>query len=102
MMAAKARLFGDEETRREILRSANPAEPKALGRRVRGFDRARWEDGSFGVVYVGKTLKFGASSPLQRAPLATEDCTLLEASPMDRIWGIGLAAEDDRALRRAA
>lgn len=101
MMAAKARVFGDDEVRARVLATEDPAEQKALGRKVRGFDSAVWDARSFGVVYLGNALKFGDGSALREALLATAGYTLVEASPFDRIWGIGLAAEDDLALRRA-
>jgi hypothetical protein len=42
MMAAKARLFGDDEMVPEILAASHPREAKALGRKVRGFDDGVW------------------------------------------------------------
>jgi ribA/ribD-fused uncharacterized protein len=102
MMAAKARLFGDHTVRDAILATSDPAEQKALGREVRGFDAERWSEHAFGVVYAGNALKFGAGSPLRQALFDTAGHTLVEASPYDRIWGIGLLASDERALRRAA
>ena len=101
MMAAKARLFGDLAARAAILATSDPAEQQALGRKVRGFDAEQWSEQAFGVVYVGNALKFGAGSPLRQSLLDTAGHTLVEASPHDRIWGIGLLASDERALRRA-
>ena len=100
MMAGKARVFGDEATRARILATEDPAEQKALGRKVSPFDGALWEARSFGVVYLGNALKFGAGEARERL-VETAGYTLVEASPTDTLWGIGFAAEDDRALRRA-
>lgn len=100
MMAAKARVFGDEATRAEILATEDSAEQKSLGRKVIGFDKAVWDARSFGVVYLGNALKF-EDEGRRGVLLATAGCTLVEASPVDRIWGIGLAAEDELAHRRA-
>ncbi|MFD0774939.1 NADAR family protein [Streptomonospora algeriensis] len=97
MMAGKARLFGDESTRTEILAVRTPAEAKDLGRRVRGFDEGRWAAARFDLVVAGSVAKFGQDPALRAYLLGTGERILVEASPRDRIWGIGLAATDDRA-----
>jgi hypothetical protein len=93
MMAEKARLFDDAETRARILLAEGPAEAKKLGRAVRGFDDAVWEAERFGVVARGNRAKFGQHEPLRSYLLGTADRVLVEASPTDRIWGIGLGRE---------
>jgi hypothetical protein len=102
MMAEKARLFGDDETLRQILAATSPREHKALGRNVRGFDEERWTAACREVVYRGNVGKFSQNAELKALLLATGDKTLVEASPTDRIWGIGLAADDRRATDRSA
>lgn len=49
------------------------------------------------LVGRGSTAKFGGHPELKDFLLATHGRVLVEASPVDRIWGIGLTAEDDRA-----
>lgn len=98
MMAEKARLFGDVETRASILAARTPAEAKKLGRGVKGFDDARWEQARFDIVVRANEGKFSQNRALQDYLLTTGDRVLVEASPVDRIWGIGLAANDERAL----
>ena len=102
MMAEKARLFGDRDTLRQILATTDPAEQKALGRCVTPFDEARWTGKCREVVYRGNLAKFGQNDDLRALLLATGTKTLVEASPKDRIWGIGLAADDPRATKRSA
>ncbi|MEV4683742.1 NADAR family protein [Streptomyces kurssanovii] len=97
MMASKARLFGDAEAERKALAAKSPAEAKKAGRLVRGFDDAIWERERFGIVRSGSVHKFGQDAALRDFLLATGDRVLVEASPMDRVWGIGLAADDERA-----
>ncbi|MEU3249546.1 NADAR family protein [Streptomyces sp. NPDC006997] len=97
MMAAKARLFGDAEAERAALAAGHPAEAKKAGRLVRGFDEAVWRRERFGVVVEGSVHKFTARSELREYLLRTGDRVLVEASPMDRVWGIGLAATDEGA-----
>lgn len=98
MMAEKARLFGDEEILDQILATESPQAHKALGRKVRGFVEARWKAACRDVVFRGNLAKFSQDEELRALLLATGDKTLVEASPTDRIWGIGLAAKDPRAL----
>lgn len=102
MMAGKARLFGDDDALAAILDAPDPASAKALGRTVRGFDDARWNAHRFALVVEGNVHKFGQDAALRAFLLATGDRVLVEASPRDRIWGIGLGAanEDARDPRR--
>ncbi|WP_328319910.1 NADAR family protein [Streptomyces sp. NBC_00388] len=102
MMAAKARLFGDAEAERAALEAANPALAKKAGRLVRGFDEAIWQRERYGIVVAGSLHKFGSDPALRKYLLTTGERVLVEASPLDRVWGIGLAADDERAGRPEA
>ncbi|MXM66999.1 DUF1768 domain-containing protein [Streptomyces sp. HUCO-GS316] len=97
MMAAKARLFEDAEAERRVLAAEHPAEAKKAGRLVRGFDEAIWERERFGIVAEGNMRKFASDPALRAFLLGTGERVLVEASPVDRVWGIGLAADDERA-----
>ncbi|MFO1011140.1 MAG: NADAR family protein [Planctomycetota bacterium] len=97
MMAEKARLFGDERALVEILEAQTPARAKLLGRRVRNFDEATWCAQRRDVVLRGNLAKFTQHAALRAYLLGTGADVLVEASPRDRIWGIGLAADDPRA-----
>nr|WP_243869289.1 NADAR family protein [Streptomyces liangshanensis] len=97
MMAAKARLFEDPEAERQAVAAASPALAKKAGRLVRGFDQGVWERERFGVVVAGSVHKFGQDPALREFLLNTGARVLVEASPRDRIWGIGLSAQDERA-----
>jgi ribA/ribD-fused uncharacterized protein len=97
MMFHKARLFGDEEAAARVLRAPSPAAAKAIGRTVRGFDEKVWTAERFGIVAGGSRAKFGSSTELRRYLVQTGNRVLVEASPTDRVWGIGLTANDSRA-----
>ncbi|MFE4975632.1 NADAR family protein [Kitasatospora sp. NPDC056651] len=97
MMAGKARMFGDEEIVRQVLAARTPAEAKKLGRLVKDFDGDTWEAGRFELVVAGNVAKFGQDETLRSYLLGTGERVLVEASPLDRIWGIGLAADDIRS-----
>ncbi|MGZ3454796.1 MAG: NADAR family protein [Polyangiales bacterium] len=90
MMAGKARLFGDDETLARILATDDPSACKALGRKVRGFDEERWRSARFDLVTRGNVAKFTPHA-MRRYLLSTDDQILVEASPTDCIWGIGLS-----------
>ncbi|MCK8680358.1 NADAR family protein [Streptomyces lichenis] len=98
MMAGKARLFGDAEAERRAVAASSPALAKKAGRLVRGFDEETWARERFGIVVEGSAHKFAADPGLASYLLSTGDRVLVEASPMDRIWGIGLPADDERTL----
>lgn len=97
MMAAKARLFDDTEGERRVLAAGHPSEAKKAGRLVRGFDEEIWRRERFGIVVEGSVHKFAAHGELRSFLLNTGDRVLVEASPVDRVWGIGLAADAEAA-----
>ena len=97
MMWRKAKLFGDDEVADKILAIDHPSEAKALGRQVRDFDERVWEAERFEIVVAGSVAKFGQHEELGAFLRGTGDRVLVEASPLDRVWGIGLAASDPAA-----
>lgn len=110
MMAAKARLFGDAEAERRAVGAAHPSQAKKAGRLVRGFDEDVWARERFGIVVEGSVHKFAAHADLREFLLGTGGRSemgvppaegwgrvLVEASPLDRVWGIGLAADAEAA-----
>jgi len=90
MMAEKARIFRDEITRKKILQATEPDVIKQLGREVQNFDAETWDAQSGEVVIRGNLAKFGQNEGLLQVLFATEDKVLVEASPYDKIWGIGM------------
>jgi len=96
MMAGKARLFGDEEMLERILAAKHPKQAKDLGRKVKGFDPKVWDEEGYRIVVRGNLAKFSQNGELGRFLLGTGSRVLVEASPVDRIWGVGLAADDER------
>lgn len=98
MMAEKARLFGDENSRAQILSAGSPKAAKQLGRQVKYFNEEVWGGARFRLVVAGNLAKFGQNRELGEYLIGTGDKVLVEASPVDRIWGIGLAVDDERAM----
>lgn len=97
MMVGKARLFGDEAIAARMLTAPHPAAVKALGRQVRDFDQAVWDEQCFDLVVAGNLAKFSQHPDLGQYLSCTGSQVLVEASPVDRVWGIGLPAADARA-----
>lgn len=97
MMAQKALLFNDAENHQRIIATKTPAEAKKLGRQVKNFKEELWAEKRFEWVVKGNLEKFGQHLQLGRFLLDTKDKILVEASPYDRIWGIGMASDDARA-----
>ncbi len=97
MMAEKARLFGDQKAEAEIVAAVHPGAAKKLGRSVRGFDEARWQEARYGIVVRGNRARFSQNPALAAFLRGTRSCVLVEASPYDRIWGIGVSRDDPRA-----
>ena len=97
MMASKAELFGDTDTASQIRACRHPAEAKELGRHARGFDDDLWKQHRFDIVATGSYAKFSQNPTIRAFLLATGESVLVEASPTDPIWGVGLGEEDPRA-----
>ena len=94
MMYMKAMLFKDEEIARSIMKTTSPREQKALGRTVKNFSPARWNAIAKHVVFLGVDRKFKDNPDLLAELEKTKGTLLVEASPTDCIWGVGLEKED--------
>ncbi len=94
MMAEKARLFGDQEAAKKAVLAKTPGEAKRIGREVKGFDEEIWLQHRFDIVVKANLLKFSQNSDLKNYLLNTGERVLVEASPVDSIWGVGLAADN--------
>ncbi|MCO6174652.1 NADAR family protein [Flavobacterium sp. NRK F10] len=93
MMAKKADLFGDQEILEKILACKSPAEAKKLGREVKNYEDSVWNENQFRIVKEGNYHKFNQNQLLKEFLLNTKNRILVEASPVDTIWGIGLASD---------
>lgn len=94
MMAQKSVVFHDAERLMLIMKSSNPKEQKAYGRQVVGFDIETWAVVARELTYIGVYAKFVQNPKLTELILSTGHKWLIEASPMDNVWGIGLAPND--------
>jgi ribA/ribD-fused uncharacterized protein len=97
MMWRKATLFDDPETAEKVLTADTPKEAKALGRQARNFDQAVWEATRYEIVVAAGRHKFGQHDDLRTYLHGTGDRILVEASPRDRVWGIGLGKNNPAA-----
>lgn len=97
MMARKAELFGDTAMVEKILAAPTPDAAKSFGRKVKNFDAGVWDMQREQIVFEGSLAKFAQNEAMKAFLLSTGERVLVEASPVDAIWGIGLAATDPRA-----
>jgi len=97
MMAQKALLFDDQETFYKIIEAKTPGAVKAFGREVKNFENSVWEEKRFDIVVKGNFYKFSQNPDLKEFLHNTNDRIIVEASPVDNIWGIGLVADDEKA-----
>ena len=100
MMASKAKCFKDEDSYEKIMATPNPNEQKALGRKVKNFNDTDWFEVAFDVVVLANFNKFMQNEDLLVWLIETYDTheRFVEASPYDVVWGIGMGADDPRAL----
>jgi len=101
MMFNKAMFFNDYDTAKAVMKSNSPKEQKALGRQTENFNVDKWANVARDIVYVGNYCKFCQDADLLKLLLATTGFTLVEASPYDKIWGIGLAEDNPLAHKRS-
>lgn len=94
MMAKKAVLFEDNEILAKILQVKSPAEAKKLGRKVRNYQEEVWLANRYEIVKEGNLHKFSQNKALKDFLLNTADSIIVEASPVDSIWGIGMATDN--------
>jgi ribA/ribD-fused uncharacterized protein len=101
MMSKKAGLFGDMIMLAKIMAEGDPSKQKAYGKKVANFNKNQWEAVAKDVVYRANIAKFSQNSKCRNWLFSTEGTTLVEASPYDKIWGIGLAEDNPDALDRS-
>lgn len=97
-MAAKAAYFDDKETLKQILNTGEPEKVKKLGRQVKNFNPDAWTAVSPVIMYDILLDKFGQNPDLLKMLLDTGDKVLVEASPYDTVWGVGLGEDDPLIL----
>lgn len=97
MMAGKAKLFNDDKILEEILKSETPNQAKSLGRKVKNFDSKIWDEQKYEIVKRANFLKFSQNQKFKDFLLSTNNKILVEASPYDTVWGIGMLETDSKA-----
>jgi len=94
MMAKKALLFDDREQYQNIISTDSPAKAKKFGRAVKNFDGELWSSKAFEFVVQGNLHKFSQHENLKSFLLNTGTAVIVEASPFDKIWGIGTRSHE--------
>lgn len=101
MMRIKAELFKDAEAATMIMRTPSPKEQKRLGRAVKGYADEAWDPVARDFSYIGIYHKFAQNKVLRELLLSTGNKILVEASPVDKKWGVGLEHLDLRILDKS-
>ena len=94
IMSQKAELFGDIEMKIRIMGVKTPATMKKYGRKVRNYDEAVWAARRMEIAKRGLREKFRQNEVLRKLLLETHPYILVEASPIDKIWGVGLRSNN--------
>ena len=98
MMAEKAKLFNDSETLNLIMDETDQKTIKYLGRIVKNFNSNIWDENKYNIVLKGNFAKFSQNNNLKDFLLSTNDSIIVEASPYDKVWGIGMKQDDKNIL----
>lgn len=100
MMYYKALLFKDTDSAEKILKETNPYRIQQLGRAVKNFNEKKWKKFCRPIIFKGNLLKFSQHADLKKLLAFTRGTTLVEASPVDKIYGVGLDSKDERIQKR--
>ncbi|BFM48196.1 NADAR family protein [Marinomonas sp. THO17] len=100
MMYKKAILFNDQNAAGLILSSDDPKQQKAIGRLIKNYDDTIWESHREEIVYTGNEAKFSQNPKFMKKLLKTAPSLLVESSPVDTIWGVGLHKTDPLILEQ--
>ena len=98
MMAHKAIAFNDRETLKEIMNESHPRKIKKLGRQIVNFNSDTWDKYKYCVALIGNYCKFDQNEKMKQILINTGDNIIVEASPYDKIWGVGLDENDSRIM----
>ena len=113
MMVTKARMFGDAKAETSILNMKGPHtsqhdfgqrypnKQREMGRRVKNFCPIAWHAVARDVVTRGNLAKFSQNDELLACLMYTRKYTLVESSPLDQLWGTGLAEDEPGAFNPA-
>ena len=96
-MYLKASLFGDDRMKELIAKATTPRMAKARGRKVAPFDETIWRDRRVELMTIAVRAKFSQNEDLKDKLLSTGESLLVEASPYDRVWGIGMRGSHRKA-----
>lgn len=96
MMYEKAITFQDGEAARAVLAEKNPSNQKSIGRTIRGYDNEIWNEVKLNIVKRNNYLKFSQNPAWKELLIYTDGYELVEASPYDKIWGVGLGEDDSK------
>jgi len=97
MMYQKAILFNDQASADKILLEKHSYQQQQLGRTVKGYKQDKWDAYKFEIVKQGNLHRFRADEEGRKVLFSTAPLILVEASPVDRVWGIGLGEGDPLA-----
>lgn len=100
MMLAKAVMFGDEYIAEKVMSTSSPREQKAYGRQVAGFDMVKWQRECIHIITEVLVQKFAQNPHMLKILLDTGNKTIVEASPFDVVWGIGMGVNDKDLLNK--
>ena len=98
MMAEKARTFGDQDALVRIMEAKDPDAQKFIGRRVKNYEDQIWKEKRYQVVKKANLAKFSQIPAAKKFMKKSGNKIIVEGSPYDKIWGVGLHYKDDKIL----
>lgn len=94
---SKAKMFGDADAEKKILKTASPKSVKTYGKKVKNFEEEKWNEKKDEIMRTALRAKFTQHPELRDLLVSTKDRPLGEADPRDKYWGIGTGADTSKA-----
>lgn len=94
---SKAKMFGDAEMEKKILKTASPKSVKTYGDKVKDFKEEEWNAKKDNIMRIAIKAKFTQHPELRKKLQETGTKRLGEANPRDKYWSIGTGADTSKA-----
>jgi len=94
---SKAKMFGDADAEKKIMKTASSKSVKTYGKKVKNFEEEKWDEKKIEIMRIGLRAKFSQHPELKDLLVSTKDRPIGEADPRDKYWGIGTGADTSKA-----
>ena len=95
--AMKAKEFKDDEIYEKIVKAKTSKAAKALGKKVKGFEKEIWDSKKDDIMRIGIRTKFVQHPELRKQLQETGERMIGEADARNTYWGIGTSQNSEKS-----